>query len=115
MKNTSSESELARDPSRRSWSTYCHDYGAGVDRELRFRNFGDIRAVRAYGHDELLAEVTLVEDPKGLLLGWMSNDHDYPVMVQHHRLFNMQFPSGYEAEVERGGGTVVRLSAATAP
>lgn len=67
--------------------------------------------VRAYGHRDV-HEVTLVEDPDGDLRGWVDADQERDpgvVMVQHHRVFEVQFTYGSAAEVEAGKGEVVPL------
>lgn len=89
---------------------------AGRDaRHDGYRHFGDPRTVQAYG--DAPVEVELVEDSEGTYWGWMHFAHDHypasdaPVMVQPHKsLFNMQFPHGPDAEVNRGHGEVVRCS-----
>lgn len=66
------------------------------------------------GHDPIA--VTLTEDPAGAYLGWLDapdrpggGSPDEVALVQIADLFDMQFPYGVKAEVERGKGTVVRL------
>lgn len=55
--------------------------------------------------------VTLVEDDNGDHMGWVAaNEPDRLIMVQHVRLFNMQFPYGHRAEVESGRGTAHRVT-----
>ena len=67
--------------------------------------------MRAHGQEP--EPVLLVEDPDGPYYGWLyGSDRPGrgPVMVQPHPgLFEMQFPYGSAAEVERGAGRVVRL------
>lgn len=75
----------------------------------------DPRGVRMHGHADVHA-VTLVEDADGDLLGWVSYadlaaGRDQVVMVQHHRVFEVQFPGGSHRDVNTGRGEVVRLRA----
>lgn len=75
--------------------------------------YPDEQMVRMYGHREV-HEVTLVEDRDGDLLGWLDADQARNPgieMVQHHKVFEVQFAYGSRAEVEEGRGEVVRLRA----
>ena len=82
-------------------------------------NFGEDWYVRLYGHVPVAVE--LAEDPEGGYYGWIEADaeetrrrHEYtgvPEMIQPHEgMFEVQFPYGPEAEVERGRGEIVRMS-----
>lgn len=75
---------------------------------------GDIRTFRCYTADEPVL-VELVADPEGQLMGWLDADGGGPVMVQHPRVFNIQFAYGYRIEEEHGKGLAVLLSARPAP
>lgn len=98
----------------RSWEMF-----AGRDeRNGGFRNFGPRPCVEAYGQCEIVP-VEMVEDPEGRYFGWMDfGDGDWhkpdtePCMIQGHEgIFAMQFPYGPKAEVDRGRGEIVRMSA----
>lgn len=89
---------------------------AGEDRRHPggFLDFGHPAMVRMCGREPV--EVVLTEDPDGGYYGWLQLAHlhypayDEPHMVQPHAgLFEMQFPYGSAAEVERGHGEVVRM------
>ncbi|MDO8944027.1 MAG: hypothetical protein Q7U75_12640 [Desulfobacterales bacterium] len=63
--------------------------------------------------DDEAVPVELVADPGGEYLGWLDagGRHGGRVcMVQHRKVFNIQFPYGYEAAEERGEGLAVGLS-----
>lgn len=54
--------------------------------------------------------VVAIEDPDGRYYGWLETGSDLLTMVQPHAgMFEMQFPYGARAEVERGKGEIVRL------
>lgn len=80
------------------------------DRE--FLHFGDEWYVRAYGDEP--ARVELTEDPDGRYWGWIDFDDgrdSTPTMIQPHwGMFEMQFPYGPKASVDRGRGEIVRMS-----
>ena len=98
----------------RRWDVY-----AGQRDGVHGRHYADFstdpRGVRMHGHDDVHA-VTLVEDPDGELLGWVSyadlaEGRNQVVMVQHHRVFEIQFPGGSRLDVDAGRGEVVTLRA----
>lgn len=113
------ESDL---PQPRTWKKFAglrqrHD---GTHEYADFVN--NARLVAMSGYPEA-HPVTLVEDPGGDLRGYIDLDetgqpqihpHTGIVevhLVQHHRLFAMQFTYGLDAELERGRGQVVHLRA----
>lgn len=67
---------------------------------------GDERYVRLHGCKDPVA-VTVTEDPEADYLGWIGTEDTAPNMIQHKRIFEIQFPYGSKAEVERGRGRVV--------
>lgn len=84
------------------------------DREDTWYALGDNQYVRMHGC-AVPVPVELIEDPEGTHLGWIDAEDelegdDTPVMIQHHRIFNIQFPYGYEEEEKRGRGRSVRLT-----
>lgn len=70
---------------------------------------GEYHYVRFHGCDEP-TPITVMEDSDGTHLGWIDTGETDPVMVLDHRIFEIQFPYGSNAEVEAGKGRVVRLS-----
>lgn len=84
------------------------------DREDTWYALGDHQYVRMHGCAEpVLVEV--IEDPEGTHLGWIDRDDevegdDTPVMIQHHRIYDIQFPYGSKAAEEYGKGRTVRLT-----
>lgn len=57
-----------------------------------------------------IVKVRLVEDAEGEYLGWLDNDDNGEIsMIQHNRVFAIQFPYGVAAAVERGEGVPVPL------
>lgn len=73
--------------------------------------FGSPRDLRLRGHVAGVP-VRLVEDPGGDYRGWLPRADRLPrppVMVQHRRVFEVQFPDGSAAEAAAGRGEVVRL------
>lgn len=55
--------------------------------------------------------IKLIEDQGGDLLGWIYAGTENVVMVQHKRVFSIQFAYGVDAEIERGNGQAVALRA----
>ncbi len=78
----------------------------------------DRQTAAAYGkYPPVPVNVTV--DPEGIYLGWIEiaprggrEPSDVPELIQHHKLFDMQFTYGAQAEADRGRGRVVRLSIA---
>jgi hypothetical protein len=97
----------------RSWRTFCNDYGP--ESLTQYRHFGDRRTVRFTGGTAPIIEVDLIEDVDGELMGWEAAGAEGLRMVQHHRIFNMQFPAGYLASEAAGDGRAVRLRLAFVP
>ena len=93
----------------RIWPGFAHDYG--VDAVTRWMHVQkDERTTRHYSPDRPIVPVNIVEDLEGDYLGWLPSGHaDQVRLVQHHRLFNMQFPYGYEAEADAGKGEAIRV------
>ena len=67
-----------------------------------------------HGYKEEPTNIELVADPDGEYIGWLDAEgkHEGRVyMVQHEKVFNIQFAYGYKAEEAAGKGLAVRLSA----
>ncbi len=75
----------------------------------RWLTVGSAQYVRMHGYLSPTS-VTVTEDPEGTYLGWLKQGESEPVMIQHKRIFEIQFPYGSKVEVERGKGLVVPLS-----
>lgn len=94
----------------RTWKMFGHAADNGV-----WVTVGEERYVRLHGYREAPTPVVVTEDPDGDYMGWLDSqpsagqDHTDPHMIQHHRIFNVQFPYGHEAEVQAGRGTALRL------
>lgn len=64
-----------------------------------------------YKDDEVHA-VLLVEDATSDFWGWIdANDPERIVMIEHHKVFPVQFPYGIQAEIDRDYGEVVPVRA----
>lgn len=87
----------------RTWQMLGHRTGRGD-----WVAIGDDWFVRAHGCEAPIP-VTLTEDPAGDYMGWIKSGKDEPIMIQHHQIFDIQFPYGHKAEQERGYGEAVRL------
>jgi hypothetical protein len=68
---------------------------------------GDERYVQLHGTQPIPVLVTM--DDEGDYLGWIEAGKSEPDLIQHRKIFNIQFPYGYQAEVEAGRGEVVGL------
>lgn len=96
--------------STRTWEMFGHQVDNGV-----WVVVGDERFVRLHGYEEAPVPVLVVEDPAGEYMGWLDSDpakgrdHTDPHFIQHHRIFDVQFPYGHKAEVEHGRGVALRL------
>lgn len=68
--------------------------------------------VRMTGTREPIKELTLVEteDEESQYWGWITKGRDYPTLIHSPKAFNLQFPSGYVDEEERGRGVRVKLN-----
>lgn len=93
-----------------SWTMFGYP---ARDREDTWYALGDEQYVRMHGCANPVP-VEVIEDATGSHLGWIDAEDelkgdDTPVMIQHHRIFNVQFPYGYEAEEKRGHGRAVRV------
>ena len=77
--------------------------------------WGICESAFTYKMSYILDEPTLIElivDPEGEYLGWLDSDarHDGRVyMVQHKKVFDIQFPYGYKIAEENGEGIAVPL------
>lgn len=59
---------------------------------------------------ERIVKVRLIEDPAGDFAGWLdANENGEICMVQHKRVFPIQFPYGVQAAEENGDGKAVSL------
>jgi hypothetical protein len=77
-----------------------------------FTNPGHKRFTREFATPgQVPVEVLVREQPDGSYYGWLAADDEIPSMIYGHRgLFEMCFPYGPKAEVEKGNGRVVRLT-----
>jgi hypothetical protein len=91
----------------RVWQMHGHAADNGV-----WVAVGEEWWVRIHGYGPPPVPVTVAEDPEGDYMGWIATGEDPPEpgLIQHHRIFNIQFPDGYQAEVTHGRGEAVRLS-----
>ncbi|MGV8910450.1 MAG: hypothetical protein ACOH1Y_15825 [Propionicimonas sp.] len=104
--NTSDGRQTMTGP--RNWDLYGH-HAQDSKGAQHLNLFSDIRSVKMCGSPDPIVKVSLVEDPYGDYQGWVATGETQIIMVQHHRIFNMQFPAGYKAEVDLGRGEAVRL------
>lgn len=94
----------------RTWEMFGHAADNGVWVTVGTHNF-----VRLHGYPQPPKPVTVIEDPDGDYMGWLDSrpdtgvNHTDPQFIQHHRIFNVQFPYGYQAEEKAGKGTALRL------
>jgi hypothetical protein len=105
-----------------SWTMFAHDCGE------HYQHFGERWWVQIHGLPEPIVEVRLTEAPddapeEDVYWGWIDDveyqqrlygDHSRadgrPAMIWYWKGgFDMQFPYGPAAEVERGKGRIVRL------
>lgn len=89
-------------------------FGYPTDRVGTWYALGDERYVRLHGCANPVP-VEVIEDPEGTHLGWIDADDeragdDTPEMIQHHKIFGIQFPYGYEEEEKAGRGRAIRLT-----
>jgi hypothetical protein len=84
-------------------------YGSYDEKRDHWLALGDRRHVYFHGCTTP-APVMVTEDPQGTHLGWIDSDGTTPVMILRKEIFEIQFPYGSRAEVERGAGRVVQLS-----
>jgi hypothetical protein len=63
-------------------------------------------------HGDHPVALTATEDPDGNYLGWIFTGKTDLTLIQWHQLFDMQFPYGAKAAIERGDGEVIHLSLA---
>jgi hypothetical protein len=101
----------------RSWRMFAGRLDSPVSGR-EFMNFGTERHVRFCGHQPV--EVELTEDADGTCWGLIRVGSDgilpreytgVPEMVQPHEgWFLKQSPDGFQSEVKRGRGEIVRMS-----
>jgi hypothetical protein len=92
----------------RSWRMFAGRPDRVVEGR-EFASFGDERTVRFNGRQPV--EVELTEDADGQYWVWLKAGADKPVMIQPHPvMFRMQSPDGFEQNVARGYGVIVRMS-----
>lgn len=72
----------------------------------------DIRTARCYagGRPDSVVPVVARLDSRGEYAGWVETGSGELSMVQHRRVFDIQFPYGYRVEQDAGMGCRVRLS-----
>lgn len=95
--------------SERAWNLFGHQADNGT-----WVAVGSEFFVKNHGYETSPVPVTVTENPDGDYLGWLDAASTTPALIQHHRIFNIQFPYGYKAEEDRGAGVAVRLSIAGA-
>lgn len=95
---------------RRSWSACAHRAAAW----FTSIHIGADERIAAIADAE--SRVVVTEDPAGEYLGWLDTGHeeDPPVLIQHAKVFGVQFVYGLQAELDARKGTVVRLSVTAA-
>ncbi|MEB3033574.1 hypothetical protein KV113_18625 [Mycolicibacter sp. MYC340] len=91
----------------RTWSGFAHRGGNGVFSGTRI---GIPESV--IGFAGLDTKVTVIEEPSGEYRGWVytGREADPPIMIEHARIFDMQFPYGAAAAIGAGEGSAVPLS-----
>ena len=102
----------AAQPAARSWDMWALARAKGDS--PAFYGIGSHRRY-AEMHGGAPVPVIVTEDPDGDMLGWIEAGNDTPVMIQHRRIFEIQFPGGSKAKVERNHGVVVPLRVEAAP
>lgn len=69
--------------------------------------------IRMCGYAEAHA-VLLVEDPDAALWGWIdAKEPERICMIEHHKIFPVQFPYGVQPEIDRDHGEVVPVRVET--
>lgn len=102
-----SEVSRVQEPEPRVWHMHGHAADNGV-----WVAVGAEWWVRIHGYGPPPVPVTLTEDTAGDYMGWIDfkdEEPREPAMIQHREIFDVQFPYGHRAEVERGRGEAVRL------
>ncbi len=79
-----------------------------INHKDRYIYFGNLRIMKMYGCDNPIP-VRLVEDPNGEYLTWLPSNSDIPRMTLYAKIFNIQFPYGYETEEQAGNGKAIRV------
>lgn len=92
----------------REWDVFAEETG---DPKLPFNSITNWQEALAMSGVPASKMVTarLIEDAEGDLRGWIDTGETEIVMVQHKKIFPIQFAYGVEAEVEHGKGEVVSL------
>lgn len=89
----------------RTWEMLAHD-AEDITRITDITQW--VQALRMSGVPENeIIRIRLIEDPEGDFRGWLATGEDMLSMVQHKRIFNIQFPYSSEAAVEQGEGVIV--------
>lgn len=94
-------------PVPRVWHLCGHDLGERPG-TARFR-IDDRRVMHMYDPNRPVVDVVATEDPDGEYMGWVTDSRPEPHMVQHHKIFSMQFPYGWKTAAGAGQGEAVRL------
>jgi hypothetical protein len=92
------------------WEMFGYPKGDG-----EWLKVDDYRTIRMHGcADPVPVEVIL--DPDGNYLGWLEEtpgnprNNGVPEMILYKKLFNMQFPYGYQAAEAAGRGRAIPLT-----
>lgn len=93
----------------RQWDMWAHHYPGSP---TPFQHINRHPRVTALYSDEEIVEVRLIEDPEGAYMGWVETGEEGIDLVEHYRIFEIQFPYGHKAEEEAGKGRAVRVRAA---
>lgn len=113
--------QASEQPNARTWTMWAGQRLNHGESEPVFCDIGNHPTfARMHGHTQPL-KVHATEDPQGRYWGWMANSNwdrtaqpvyeTVPSMIhEHEHLFNICFPYGYQSEVERNAGRVVRLT-----
>lgn len=88
----------------RTWDMFALAYEKGIS---GFYGIGDYHYTQMHGGTPI--PVTVTEDPEGDMLGWIASDETVPTMIQHRRVFEIQFPYGSKVSADAGHGHVVHL------
>jgi hypothetical protein len=92
----------------RTWRMFAGRPERVVDGR-EFLGFGDERTVRFRAYAPVPIE--LAEDTAGSYYGWLPTGADVPLMVQPHAgWFRIQSPDGFQQDVARGLGEIVRMT-----
>ncbi len=93
--------------SDRRWTLFANER---PETELRFRNiFDHPRGVAFSDPSRPVIEVSAIADIDGDYMGWVEPQTGRLTMVQHQRIFDVQFPYGPSAAEAAGQGHAVRV------